>query len=46
MLETTLPPLRRLPARLRRGVHRALGIAAAAVLTMRGERVVGPEAVG
>jgi len=46
MLETRFPPLRRLPAVLRRTLHRALAVAATAVLVLRGERVVGPGAVG
>jgi hypothetical protein len=46
MLETKLPVLRRLPAGLRRGVHRVLGLAASAVLAMRRKRVVAVEPVG
>jgi hypothetical protein len=34
-LETTLPPLRRLPDRARRMVHRGLGLGARAVITLR-----------
>jgi ornithine lipid ester-linked acyl 2-hydroxylase len=38
-LETAVPPLRRLPAAARRGLHRALGLAAAGALAVRdGER--------
>jgi aspartyl/asparaginyl beta-hydroxylase (cupin superfamily) len=35
MLETRLPPLRRLPAVARRGLHRALGLGARAALVLR-----------
>ena len=36
MLETNLPVLRRVPALLRRALHRTLGLAATAVLAVRG----------